>query len=113
MLKLLKLKWSQRGGLRVHAHTRFYRPFKLQRHRDLLDVTRFNFIASELDWPEVGGECWLDEVRRALIDMEVTDGDDLTLYTKVGLAIALHGLVDGSLSLPKALAAIEKERALL
>ncbi len=109
-MKLLKLRWSQSIGLVLVV-----RKQKTVRilPRDLLELPRFNFITSVQDWPEIESDCWHDKVRRALIDMEVTDFESLSLYTKVGLAIALHGLVDGSLSLPDALAAIEKERALI
>ena len=113
MLKLLRLKWSQSYGLQVLAHGDIGQPFKLKRASGLLDASRFNFIGKEYGWPEVGGECWHDEVRRALIDLKVTDFADLTLYTKVGLAMIMLGLVRIILSLEDALTALERERALI
>ena len=113
MMRLLRLRWSQSDGLLVESHGGHYQSFKLSRASDLLDVSRFNFIGSGLGWPEVGGECWHDEVQRALVDLEVTDFKDLTLYTKVGLSMISLGLVRNTLSLEDAFAALERERALL
>jgi len=112
-MRLLRLKWSQSDGLLIAAHCEEFSPFNPGRPSDLLDASRFNFIAKEYGWPEVGGKCWHDEIRRALTDLEVTDFADLTLYTKVGLAMISLGLVRNALSLKEALAALERERALI
>lgn len=111
-MQLLRLKWSRSDGLLVLAHGDIAQPFK-PKPKDLLDAARFNFIGSEFGWPEVGGEYWHDEIRRAPIDLEVTDFEDLTLYTKIGLSMISLGLVRNELSLELALNALEKERALI
>ena len=63
--------------------------------------------------PEAAVEDRHDELRVALVRLKVTDFADLTLYTKVGLAMIMLGLVRIILSLEDALTALERERALI
>lgn len=116
-MRYLKLKWSQRNGLRACPHDDVInfglspRSFAVRIARDLLDLKRWNYKATALDWPEWIEDDWHDEVRRAMIDLKVTD-TDLTLYTRVALAMISLGMVRNKLRLEDALTALEHERAL-
>jgi len=121
-MQSLRLSWSQSNGLFVLPHDDLHdaghrpAPFHIC-GRNLCDVDRFNFITSgEIeDWPRMSVSGWRDEVKRALIDLEIYDSEfgECTTYTKSAVALIVMELLDGTLSIEDACLRLHRARALI